>query len=589
VYIRNALILESGPLADLEVEFDFNDEGTPKPMVIVGRNGAGKSNFLSIVTDALIEIAAKKFTDVAPRHVNGSHEWHRSVGGGTMRTGSAFELAILKFSEGEAVHTYLSKGGQIGKAEIQARLSAFPEVPDWSTSGSLKSVTGPDASIEKIFRQNCYVSFPTGRSEAPYWSSKTDHTDNSSFIDQFKNLLKKPIQAQSSLSEMKPWLVDVLLDQMIDAFQIVQDPEGSKAAIVSAVSQHATLTNINMLLRLVLNEPNARLVRAGRQAGNRKLKVSDGQKIILPSLDSFSSGQAMLFGIFGTILRYADAGHNVVPMAEMKGIVLVDEVDMHLHADLQHEILPKLMLLFPKIQFIVSAHSPLFTLGMETHFGSDHFMLLDLPTGTRITAERFSEFLSSFEYLQKTKSFDEMVTAHAKQLQRALVLCEGQTDPKYLKTAAELLGFSDLIENVDIDWIGVLSNGQAKDGGVGQLRQAQKTLQNNPTLIKAHTVLLFDCDQNDLELDDGLLHVRVLPKNEDNVRCDKGIENLLPAETLEERFFSERTKRDGANVTVITALNKSELCDFLCDEKRDPADFVKFRLTLEALRLALNV
>ncbi|WP_439150040.1 hypothetical protein [Sulfitobacter sp.] len=197
MYIRNALILESGPLADLEIEFDFHDEGTPKPTVIVGRNGAGKSNFLSFVTDALIEIAAKKFTDVAPHHINGSHQWHRKIGGATIRSGSAFELAVLKLAEGEAVHTYLSKGGQLDRAEVQAPLSAYAEAPDWSTEGSVKSVSGPEASIEEIFRRDCYVSFPTGRSEAPYWTSEIENQDNATFSDRFQNLLRKPILAQS--------------------------------------------------------------------------------------------------------------------------------------------------------------------------------------------------------------------------------------------------------------------------------------------------------------------------------------------------------------------------------------------------------
>lgn len=588
MYIKNSLILESGPLSDLEIEFEFNADGSPKPIIVVGKNGAGKSNFLSFVTDALIEIAAKKFTDVAPPHASGSHQWHRKISSATIRSGSAFELALMKFTEGETAHTYLSKGGQLDRATIEARLSAFPEAPNWPIDDSIKSVTGPDATIEETFRRDCYVSFPTGRSETPYWSSGNDPQDDPIFADRFQNLLRKPILARSSLSEMKPWLVDVLLDQMVDALQIARDPKGAPAIIAEAVAQHAALANVNLLLKVILDEPHARLVRAGRQAGNRKLMVLAGERILLPSLDSFSSGQAMLFSIFGTILRYADAGRKILPMTEMRGIVLVDEVDMHLHSDLQHDVLPQLMLLFPNIQFVVSAHSPLFTLGMEKHLGPDRFMLLDFPSGTRITAERFSEFLASFEYLKKTRSFDELITTHAAQLQQAAVICEGHTDPKYLKTAAELLGFSDLVENVDFDWIGVFSDGQAKGGGEGQLRQARKTLQNNPTLLKSHTILLFDCDQNDPEIDEGLLHVRVLPKNEDNRRCDKGIENMLPEETLEERFFSTKTHRDGANEIVSTTLNKSDLCDFLCDEKRDPSDFEKFRNTLEELRTIVN-
>jgi predicted ATP-binding protein involved in virulence len=40
------------------------------------------------------------------------------------------------------------------------------------------------------------------------------------------------------------------------------------------------------------------------------------------------------------------------------GIVLVDEIDMHLHPEWQQSILSRLMSAFPRIQFLVSTHSP---------------------------------------------------------------------------------------------------------------------------------------------------------------------------------------------------------------------------------------
>ena len=40
------------------------------------------------------------------------------------------------------------------------------------------------------------------------------------------------------------------------------------------------------------------------------------------------------------------------------GIVMIDEVDLHLHPAWQQTILPKLMAVFPHIQFIVTTHSP---------------------------------------------------------------------------------------------------------------------------------------------------------------------------------------------------------------------------------------
>jgi predicted ATP-binding protein involved in virulence len=42
----------------------------------------------------------------------------------------------------------------------------------------------------------------------------------------------------------------------------------------------------------------------------------------------------------------------------MQGIVLIDEIETHLHVSLQKKILPFLTNFFPKIQFIVSTHSP---------------------------------------------------------------------------------------------------------------------------------------------------------------------------------------------------------------------------------------
>ncbi|GBC62809.1 ATPase AAA [Desulfonema ishimotonii] len=43
---------------------------------------------------------------------------------------------------------------------------------------------------------------------------------------------------------------------------------------------------------------------------------------------------------------------------DIQGVVLIDEIEAHLHIELQKKILPFLTEFFPKIQFIVSTHSP---------------------------------------------------------------------------------------------------------------------------------------------------------------------------------------------------------------------------------------
>ena len=45
-------------------------------------------------------------------------------------------------------------------------------------------------------------------------------------------------------------------------------------------------------------------------------------------------------------------------LVETNGIVMIDEVDLHLHPTWQKRILKDLMEIFPKVQFIVSTHAP---------------------------------------------------------------------------------------------------------------------------------------------------------------------------------------------------------------------------------------
>jgi predicted ATP-binding protein involved in virulence len=53
-----------------------------------------------------------------------------------------------------------------------------------------------------------------------------------------------------------------------------------------------------------------------------------------------------------------NGSHGEDSVQKTRGIVLIDELDQHLHPGWQQRILPSLRNAFPKIQFIVSTHSP---------------------------------------------------------------------------------------------------------------------------------------------------------------------------------------------------------------------------------------
>ena len=66
MYFKSLTYHNVGPLRRIDFELPFNDEGFPKPLFVIGKNGSGKSVFVSNIVDALIEAAATRFGNVMP-------------------------------------------------------------------------------------------------------------------------------------------------------------------------------------------------------------------------------------------------------------------------------------------------------------------------------------------------------------------------------------------------------------------------------------------------------------------------------------------------------------------------------------------
>lgn len=76
-------------------------------------------------------------------------------------------------------------------------------------------------------------------------------------------------------------------------------------------------------------------------------------------LHQFSDGQRVLFGLIGDIARRLILlNPNLSSPFEGAGIVLIDEIELHLHPKWQQKVILILQKKFPNIQFILTTHSP---------------------------------------------------------------------------------------------------------------------------------------------------------------------------------------------------------------------------------------
>ena len=89
------------------------------------------------------------------------------------------------------------------------------------------------------------------------------------------------------------------------------------------------------------------------------------RNIELP-FSALSDGYRGHLGWIGDMLcRLNDVAPLPMKLTDVPGVVLVDEIDAHLHPAWQQEIIGALAKTFPKLQFIFTTHSPLITGTLE--------------------------------------------------------------------------------------------------------------------------------------------------------------------------------------------------------------------------------
>ena len=76
-----------------------------------------------------------------------------------------------------------------------------------------------------------------------------------------------------------------------------------------------------------------------------------------------AAGYRNIIAMVGDMMYRLSMKQEVENLADLEGIVIIDEIELHLHPKYQKLFVQKLTELFPKIQFIASTHSPIPLLG----------------------------------------------------------------------------------------------------------------------------------------------------------------------------------------------------------------------------------
>ena len=376
MYIESLHYKNIGPLSDLNIQFRKNEKGVPIPLVVVGKNGSGKSILLSNIVDAFYELANKAY-DNATEATSKGHQFYKIISPDQIQIGQNYLIANICMEQSNNRFEYLFKSGNISFDEyIKLYGNTIDSKLDWKNEANYKDVTIEEKDITDIFEKDIVCFFGPNRYVKPSWMGDkyyaSENIDSYSLRSRYARQLNNPITATNLSDLTLQWLFDIITDSRADlekgtdGYKIVS-PSINNLDLLS-ISRH----NAEKVMSAILGEEV--IFRMGnRSLGKRRfsiLRKSDGIELV-PSLNALSTGQLALFNMFTTIIRYADADDIDLShkLDEIKGIVVIDEIELHLHTKLQREILPRLLALFPNIQFVITSHAPLFLLGMKEIFG----------------------------------------------------------------------------------------------------------------------------------------------------------------------------------------------------------------------------
>ena len=601
MYLKSIELENVGPIDCIQIQFPMHGE-RPKPIIIVGENGTGKSILLSYLVNSLIVGKQEVFDDVEVEH--GKVYKFRSPS--YIKSGRDYSYSSVKFESGiEIQEIQLNRP----KTEFEEALGYVPSRKIWAqmkppdTSFFLSSFDSNPELTEILYKKQCCVYFPVNRFEEPAWlnidnlKAKTNYSD----LKRISRYSNRSIVCTSPLKGNKDWLLDLIFDRQAFEIQTRQIPYSSgpqqppvELSIFAGYSGQSTNIYLAVLqvLKVILRDGGNIRLGAGTRK-NRQIAVMKDERPWVPNLFQLSTGEVQLLNLFLSIIRDYDLSDGTLnALDDIKGIVIIDEIDSHLHTSHQKEVLPQLIASFPNVQFIITTHSPLFLMGMEKKFGSDNFCIFNMPNAEQVAAGDFSEFNAAYEAFVDTARHREEIRLELERHSKPILLVEGDHDIRYLRKAAELLDKTPILDKVQLK----------EGGGFGNLDKVWKSYDNAlAEMLPKKIILLYDCDTKKQEAQKGNVFKRVIPSFVENPIAI-GIENLFGATTISsvenqhprfidtEEASARRIRGEMVVIPANKAVNRDEkgnMCNWLCENgTRD--DFIQFEAVFRVIEELTN-
>lgn len=349
-------------LEDISIDIDIEEK---KHLILTGKNGSGKTSLLNAVVEFLQRIREDSSLSFLSLNQNLDH-WKNEL-----KNRSAIGHANQIYEAENIIKNYQDLLDVIfGKVELE-----FSDV----------ILLG-----KKLKEKNFLLSFYSATRKTEVLVPKNPDKPDLKPVLHIK---------ESKIGEFLKFLVDLKVQEALAR---------NENEIIAADNIRKWFDNFTELLQELFEGDHVSL---DFNYKNYSFTINqNGRKF---GFNELSDGYSAIIDIIADLIIKMQSQDTLTRAYEMEGIVLIDEIETHLHLKLQRLVLPMLTKIFPNIQFIVTTHSPFILNSIPNAVAYDLEKKVRLEDLTEYSYEALTEGYFKVEtdsgfLLNKLERFEEL-------------------------------------------------------------------------------------------------------------------------------------------------------------------------------------
>jgi AAA15 family ATPase/GTPase len=367
-------------LTSLDIEYfrcfkKYNIDFAPGTTLLIGKNGAGKSTLINAIHKALSFIFKK---DTAVRN-----DITLTSGIPSLKVEPfSKKTDLIRNPETGLAYPYISiksKGTFFQNEivwEMYASTSTFSIQPSKYSDafGKFMEMVDKEKKLPIVaFYSDSFPHVPSNQTETSkglsflrnfgYYQWNEESACSSIWIEKYKRIWKKRDRSDRKIKD---------LEQRIRNCEVMENVANLRKELVPELEEKSKLDEevnaiIECLRKFTKDDPYMEIKNLFLDIYEEELCIENTQGDN-PYFEKLPAGYKRLIYI---ILDIAYRSYILNGNTNSSGIVIIDEIDLHLHPSLEQIVLQRLNETFPTIQFIISTHSALVISNLDTSKAAD--------------------------------------------------------------------------------------------------------------------------------------------------------------------------------------------------------------------------